>query len=67
MSTKNQKHTVKLSTKAYKALSEVADNRFGNEDAITWSGLVYLLCQESQRNEAEERNRDSKDIDSPDS
>lgn len=48
MSTKNQKRTVKISEQTHQALSDIAEQRYGNEDAITWSGLIYELCREQE-------------------
>lgn len=55
MSTQNQKHTVKVSEQAYQALNEVAEQRYGNEDAITWSGLIYELCREQGQADLSEK------------
>jgi hypothetical protein len=46
MTTKNQERTLKVSEKTYQALSDIAEQRYGNEAAITWSGLIYELCRE---------------------
>lgn len=55
MPSENQKHTVKVSEETYQALHEVADQRYGNEDAITWSGLIYELCREQGRADVSEK------------
>lgn len=42
----NQKRTIKVSEETYQAMDDIAELRFGNRNAVTWSGLILDLCRE---------------------